>query len=157
MWTHTFFPQIWDHIFKTVFPKQFFCFLFLTLGCIKTCANCVTKCVTDKIYPLKIKFYKLYVSKAFYRQFFAISHKIETILSNKFFLNVFFLFSFEAPKFVNCVKKYTMPKISWQSDLHGKMNPNMEKYYLIWYNMVQILSLRSSKWVRHNQVSWSSS
>ena len=30
--------------------------IFLTLGCIQTCVNCVTKCVMAKIYPLKIKF-----------------------------------------------------------------------------------------------------
>ena len=36
---------LWDHIFKTVFPKHFFCFLFLTLGCLETCVKCVTNCV----------------------------------------------------------------------------------------------------------------
>ena len=33
---------------------------------------------------------------------------------------------------------------------------NMVKYDLIWSYMVQMLSLRSSKWIRHNKDSWSS-
>ena len=39
---------------------------------------------------------------------------------------------------------------------NGPKWSNMVKYDLIWFNMVQMLSLRSSKCVRHNQVSWSS-
>ena len=78
--------------------KNLVCFLLQTLGCLKTCVNCVTKCVTAKIYPLKIKFYKLYFSKAFYRQLMPFFHKIETILSNQFFLNFFVLFSTQSSK-----------------------------------------------------------
>ena len=33
---------------------------------------------------------------------------------------------------------------------------NIVQYDLIWSYMVQIISLRASKWVRHNQASWSS-
>ena len=43
LWTNeAIFPQIRDHIFKTVFPKQFFfCFLFEAQECLETCVNCV--------------------------------------------------------------------------------------------------------------------
>jgi hypothetical protein len=59
LWTH----RLFSHKSETTFSKLFFLkiflnFLFLTLGCLETCTNCVTKCVTAKIYPLKIQFYK---------------------------------------------------------------------------------------------------
>ena len=38
--------DFWDHIF----PRHFFCFLFYTPKCVETCVNCVTKCLTNKIY-----------------------------------------------------------------------------------------------------------
>ena len=47
--------DFWNHILKTVFPKHFSCcFLLWTLGCLGTCVDCVTKCVTRKIYPMKV-------------------------------------------------------------------------------------------------------
>ena len=48
------FMNFWDHIFETIFLIDFF--LFSTLKRLETCVNCVTNCVTAKIYPLKIKF-----------------------------------------------------------------------------------------------------
>ena len=51
----TIFPQTWDHIFKTVV----FCFLLLTLGCLKTCVNCVTKLITAKIYLMEVQILSL--------------------------------------------------------------------------------------------------
>ena len=39
-------PKIWDHIFKTVFPELFFCFLCKAKKCLETCVNCVWNCVT---------------------------------------------------------------------------------------------------------------
>ena len=47
--------DFWDHIFKTVFLKHIFCFLFYTSKCLEICVNCVTKCVTAKIYPMKVQ------------------------------------------------------------------------------------------------------
>ena len=42
--------------FQNSFPLHFFIvFLFITLGCLETCVNWVTKCVTAKIYPMKIQ------------------------------------------------------------------------------------------------------
>ena len=38
------------------FLMNFFLLQYLTLKCLEVCVNCVTKCVTAKIYPLKIKF-----------------------------------------------------------------------------------------------------
>ena len=48
-------------IFETTFSKQFslfflFCFKFLTLKCLETCVNCITKCKTAKIYTFRMKF-----------------------------------------------------------------------------------------------------
>ena len=42
------FPQVWDHITKTVFSKYFFCFLLQTPGCLVTCVFCVTNCGMPK-------------------------------------------------------------------------------------------------------------
>ena len=46
--------DFWDHIFKTVFPKQFVWFLHLNPKFLEICVNRVTKCVTAKIYPMKV-------------------------------------------------------------------------------------------------------
>ena len=43
--TPAFYSQILDHIFKTVFPQDLFCFVIYTLKCLETCVNAVTKCV----------------------------------------------------------------------------------------------------------------
>ena len=40
--------------FKTVFSKLFFCFLLLAPKFLETCVYCTTKCVTTKIYPMKV-------------------------------------------------------------------------------------------------------
>ena len=40
--------------------------------------------------------------------------------------------------------------------LNGHKWSKMVRYDIKWSNIVQMLSLCSSKWVRHNQVSWSS-
>ena len=45
----------WDQCWKTVFSKDFFCFLLLTPKCLESCVKCVTKCVTSKIYPMKVR------------------------------------------------------------------------------------------------------
>ena len=58
-----------------------------------------------------------------------------------------------------CLKWSKMVKVGlkWYKMIqNGPKWSNMIKYDLIWSNRVQILSLRSSKWARHNQVSWSS-
>ena len=39
---------------------------------------------------------------------------------------------------------------------NGQNLSNMVQYGIIWYNMVQFLSTKSSKWDWNNQVSWSS-
>ena len=40
LWTYkAIFPKNRDQIFKTVFPKEFFCFLFEAQECLETCVN----------------------------------------------------------------------------------------------------------------------
>ena len=76
---------------------------------------------TGQNIPPKIKFYQLYFSKAFFRQLVPFFHKIETILSNQVFLNLFVLFSTQSFKLcVNCVTICAIPKIRWQSDLQNE-------------------------------------
>ena len=60
LWTHRpFFLKS-----ETTFSKQFslnnfFCFLLYTPKCLETCVNCVTKCVTAKIYPMKVLIFQI--------------------------------------------------------------------------------------------------
>ena len=61
-------------------------------------------------------------------------HKFKTISSKQFFLEKKCCSLLQAPKClltcVNCVTNCAMPKIGWQSDLHGKMNLNILIYYI---------------------------
>ena len=63
----------------------------------------------------QIKFYKLYFSKAFYRQIMQFFHKIETILLNQSAEVFFVCFLLKAPKCgylcVNCVTNCAIPKM----------------------------------------------
>ena len=57
------------------------------------------------------------------------SHKFETIFTIQFFskLSFFVLYS-KLQNVLACINRVTncaMPKIGWQSDLHGKMNPSL--------------------------------
>ena len=59
----------------------------------------------------------------------------------------------------SCLKWSKMVKVSLKCHKmiqNGPKCSNMVKYDLILCNMLQMLSLRSSKLVQHNQVSWSS-
>ena len=118
-------------ISETTFSKQFslknfFLFSILNFKMSWICVYCVTKCVTAKIYPLKIKFYKLYFSKAFYRQLMPFFHKIETILSNQFFLKKIVLFSTQSSKMClnMCKSRHKLPnaknwlaiRFTWQNE-----------------------------------------
>ena len=59
--------NFWDRIFKIVFPKQFV--LLKNLGCLEPCVNCVTKCVTDKIYPMEVKILESFFANKKFRPF----------------------------------------------------------------------------------------
>ena len=52
-------PQIWDHISKTVFPKLFFCFLLKAKNRLETCVNSVWNCTTSLFTPLEVQFLKV--------------------------------------------------------------------------------------------------
>ena len=52
LWTNeAIFLQIWNHIFRTVFPKNCFCFLFEAQECLETCVNCVWNVRNAHFYP----------------------------------------------------------------------------------------------------------
>ena len=93
MWTQ----KLFFHKSGTTFSKQFSLkknFFSSILGCLKTCVIYVTKCVAAKIYRLKIKFYKLYFSKVFYRQFMPFLHiKLRTYYQTSFYYFFFFYYS----------------------------------------------------------------
>ena len=57
--TTAFLWQIWDHKLRTVFPKDFFCFVILNLKCLETFVNGITKCVTAQFYHLEVIFLKI--------------------------------------------------------------------------------------------------
>ena len=40
-----------DQILKQFSVNNMFCFILEAWECLETCVNCVTKCVTDEIYP----------------------------------------------------------------------------------------------------------
>ena len=73
-----FFLQFGDQIIRTVFPKHFFSLLKI-LGCQETGVNCVTKCVTAKIFLMKVQ--------VFYRQLRPVFYTFKTTLSKQFLLN----------------------------------------------------------------------
>ena len=59
LWTNIeFLPKIWDPIFKTDFPKPFFCFLLIAQNCLEICVNCAWNCVTPLFTPLEVQFSK---------------------------------------------------------------------------------------------------
>ena len=45
--------EFWDHIFQQFCLKKK-CFLLYTPKCLKPCVNGITKCVTARIYPIKV-------------------------------------------------------------------------------------------------------
>ena len=49
-----FFWQISETRFSKQFSLIFFGFLLLTPKCLETCLKYITKCVTAKIYPMKV-------------------------------------------------------------------------------------------------------
>ena len=52
LWTNkAIFLQLWDHIFKTVVPKIYFCFLFEAQECLEICVNCVWNVRNAHFYP----------------------------------------------------------------------------------------------------------
>ena len=65
LWTNiAILPEIWDHIFKTVFPKLFFvCFLFKAQNCLEICVNCAGKCVMPLFTTLRSNFQQKKIQK----------------------------------------------------------------------------------------------
>ena len=49
-------PKIWDLIYKTVFPEQFFLFSLQSLTMSETWVNCVWICITPLVTRLQIQF-----------------------------------------------------------------------------------------------------
>ena len=86
--------NFWDQIFMTVFPEDFFLFSTLNSKTSKNKRKCVTKCVTAKIYPMKVRILQIIFSKWLYVQFKPFFHKSETALPKQFFLIFFFYFLF---------------------------------------------------------------
>ena len=86
--------------------------------------DCVTKCVTDKIYPLKVLILEEKNSKQFCGQFRPFFPKSETILPKQFFLNIFVLL-FQTPGCLGtCVFGVTscvMPTRALVQLLHGQI------------------------------------
>ena len=76
--------DLWNHIKKKILYKLFFCFLFHTQKCLKTCLNSVTKCVTAKL------FFSLNNFKDNLGNY---STSVRPHYPNSFFLKTFFLFS----------------------------------------------------------------
>ena len=88
-----FFWQISETIFSEQFSQKiFFCFLLQTPKRLETCVKCITKCVTPKIYPMKVRILQIIFFKVTYVQFKPFFHKSETRLPKQFFLILFFVF-----------------------------------------------------------------
>ena len=119
--------------FSKHFPlnNYFFCFLLYTLECLETCANCVTKCGTAKIYPCEVLIKQILFFKVILQTIINIfpqiwDHNIKTVV---FLLTFWFCFLLQASKCfetcVNCFTNCVMLKIGWHTDLHSNMNPNL--------------------------------
>ena len=85
-------------------------------------------CLRPKHTPLKSNFTN-YIFKDILQTIIAIFFiKLKPYYQNSFFSSILY-FLLKASKCVktcvNCVTKCAIPKIGWQSDLHGKMNLNI--------------------------------
>ena len=63
-------------MFKTVFLNIFFCFLLLTQICLEICVNGVPKCVTAKIYPMKVQILQTFFFKVILHTILAMFPKV---------------------------------------------------------------------------------
>ena len=110
--------DFWDHIFRTVFPKFFF--LLKTPKCLEKFVNCVTKCLTAKIYPMKVWIVQFFF-KSLYVQLKIFFNKSEITIPEQFFLNTFFVFSTLNSRMSKnmCIWR---PKWASVQLLHGQMN-----------------------------------
>ena len=60
---------------------------------LEPCVNCVTKCITAKIYPMKVRILEtFFLSSLLYQQFSPLFNKCEATLSKHMFLNNFFCY-----------------------------------------------------------------
>ena len=119
--------EIWGHGFKTVFPKQFFV-LFSTLNS-RISRN--MSYLRHKVRNGK----KIPPWSPNYTSYIVLSNLIDNLgniftnLRQHYFTKFTFSFVLWAPKCLEtCLNRITicvLPKIGWHSDLHGKMNTNI--------------------------------
>ena len=93
---NNFFWYISENRFSKQFSlKIFFCFLLSTPKRLETFVKCVKKCVTAKIYPIKVRILQIIIFKVTLRTILAIFPKVwDHITKTVFFKFLFLVLSF---------------------------------------------------------------
>ena len=94
--------------------------------CLETCVNCVTKWVTDKIYPMKVRILQIIIFQSnFMYNLSHFSTSLRPDYQNSFFLNIFLFFTLNSRMSKNmciwCRKLYNSktgvgPTFTWSNE-----------------------------------------